>query len=217
MNNKMNIIVFGAAGDVGQRIVNEAVARNHNTTAIIRRPVKPNTFPDSVDCASRDVLSATDLKELIARHDLVISTLRPSNGQENMLTKLTEKIVDAALATSTRFIVVGGAACLAVPNTDNHTVLTAPDFLPAEYVPIATACQQQHDNILPRLNPRGVYIAPPAVLIPGERTQSYRLGTDTLLVDDEGNSSISMEDFAHAILNEVESPMHQGTKFTVAY
>jgi uncharacterized protein len=61
------------------------------------------------------------------------------------------------------------------------------------------------------------YLSPAALLEPGERTGTYQLGTDELLADAEGNSTISMEDLAVTLLEEVERPRHHRTRFTVAY
>ncbi len=124
-------------------------------------------------------------------------------------------VAKAAKAAGTRFIVVGGAAPLRLPEDPSHTVLTAPGFLPESSVPIATACQQQHDWVLPQLGELGSYLCSPAMLLPGTRTGSYRVGDDTLITDDDGNSHISMEDFAVAALDEVEHSNHTGRRFTV--
>ena len=106
----MNIIIFGAAGDVGRRTVNEALDRGHQVTAVVRRLRTPSPFASSVNVLVRDVASATDLDDAIAGHDLAISALRPPDGEEESLVALTKAIVDAARIASVRFIVVGGAA-----------------------------------------------------------------------------------------------------------
>ncbi len=213
----MRVIVFGASGEVGSRMVAEAASRGHRVSAVSRGEPSPGTHDPSVATLIRDVESAGDLKEVIADHDLVISALRPRDGHEPTLVPLTTAVVEAARAAGKRFIVVGGAAPLGVPDMPGHTVLTAPGFLPESSVPIATACQRQHDWCLDHLEPHGSYICPPAMLTPGTRIGSYRSGSDTLVVDDQGHSSISMEDFAVAVLDEAEHPQHAGQQFTVGY
>ena len=213
----MKIIVFGASGEVGHRMVAEAVRRGSQVTAVSRREPSPGTHDPSVAAVVRAVESASDLQEVIAKHDLVISALRPQDGEEPKLVPLTAAVVEAARAADKRFIIVGGAAPLRIPDTPEYTVLTAPGFLPESSVPIATACQQQHDWCLDHLASLGSYICPPAMLAPGTRTGTYRIGIDTLVVDDQENSSISMEDFAVAILDEAEHPQHTGQQFTVGY
>ena len=215
--NTMKIIVFGASGEVGRRMVAEAARRGGRVTAVSRSEPSPGLHDASVATLVRDVESARDLTEVIADHDLVISALRPRDGHEPKLVDLTVTVVQAARAAGKRFIVVGGAAPLLVPGTPRHTVLTAPGFLPDSSVPIARACQQQHDWCLDHLEPHGSYLCPPAMLTPGTRTGSYRVGGEELIVDEQGQSHISMEDFAVAVLDEAEHPQHAGRQFTVGY
>ncbi len=211
----IKIAVFGASGDVGRRMVAEAARRGHRVTAVARRGPSPGMHDPAVSTLIRDVESAKDLEQVIADHDLVISALRPPEGEEPKLVELTAAVVEAARASGTRFIIVGGAAPLRLPDSPEHTVLTAPGFLPESFVPIATACQRQNDWVLPRLGDLGSYICPPAMLAPGTRTGAYRVGDETLVTDPDGNSRISMEDFAVAALDEAEHPNHTGCRFTV--
>lgn len=210
----MKIIVFGAAGDVGRRVVAEARSRGHQVSAVVRKP-RAGGFEAGVEVVVRDVASAGDLTEVMEGHDAVISALRPPDGEESALLPLTRAVVRSARRAGVPFIVVGGAAVLRLPDDPEHTVLTAPGFLPEAVVPIATACQYQYDWCVQELESTGTYICPPAMLEPGERTGSYRTGADTLVVDEEGRSRISLEDFAVAILDEVELPRHRGHRFTV--
>lgn len=211
------VIVFGATGGVGRRLVAEAARRGHKVTAVSRSESASTEFGPGVEPLIRDVDAAGDLGRLIAAHDIVISALRPPEGREANLVRLTAAVVDAANAARRRFLVIGGAASLRLHDHPEHTVLTAPGFLPASVVPIATACRAQHDWILPQLGELGTYLCPPAMLSTGARTALYRTGTDTLVVDQEGASRISMEDFAVAALDEIEQPRHTGQRFTVGY
>lgn len=212
----MKIIVFGAAGDVGRRVVAEALFRKHEVTAVVRRLI-PDFFDPSVQVMVRDVSSATDLVEQIKSHDLVISALRPPAGEDSALLPLTQTVVEASRAAGVRFVIVGGAASLLVPGTSGHTVLTAPGFLPQEVIPIATACQQQYEWCINNLDKIGAYVCPPALLMPGERSGVYRTGSDMLVLGDDGQSRISIEDFAVALLDEGESLEHAGLRTTVGY
>jgi putative NADH-flavin reductase len=213
----IKIIVFGASGEVGSRMVAEAVRRGHRVSAVHRSEPAPGEVGQDVEVLVRDVGFAGDLEQVIASHDIAISALRPPDGQEEMLVELTAKVVAAANSAGRKFLVVGGAAPLLLHDDPSHTVLTAPGFLPESVVPIATACQDQHDWIMPQLGDLGTYLCPPAMLTPGERTGSYRAGDATLVVDQNGASGISMEDFAVAALDEIEAPKHTGRRFTVGY
>lgn len=213
----LRIAVFGASGDVGRRLIAEGIGRGHRLTAITRRASEPGTHDLLVSELVHDIEADEDLAPIIASHDVVVTALRPRDGEEPKLVHLTARVVNAAIATRTRFIVVGGAAALILPDDPSHTVLTAPGFLPDSSMDIARACQDQHDWVYPRLGSLGVYICPPAQLAPGERTGAYRVGSDTLMVDDQGVSRISIEDFAVALMDEVQHAAHTGTQFTVAY
>lgn len=213
----LTIAVFGASGDVGRRLVAEGARRGHRLTAVSRREPEAGTHASSVTSLICDVENDEGLASVVESHDVIITALRPRDGEEPKLVDLTARVVGAALATGTRFIVVGGAAALTMPDDPSHTVLTAPDFLPDSTRAIAQACQDQHDWVRPRLGIVGVYACPPAMLTLGERTGTYRVGSDTLLVDDQGVSRVSMEDFAVALIDEAEERSHAGHPITVAY
>jgi putative NADH-flavin reductase len=133
-----------------------------------------------------------------------------------MLVSLTRSVLDAAARSSLRVLVIGGAASLKMPDQSGDTVLTAPGFLPDAAVPIAKACQAQYELCAVERRVDWSYLCPPAMLTPGVRTGRYRLGSDTLLVDADEKSAISMEDFAVALIDEAEAPRHKKARFTVA-
>lgn len=213
----LRIAVFGATGQVGRRMAAEAARRGHRVTAIVRPTSQVVPADKEVRTRKLDVESGEDLRAIIAEHDIVISALRPPDGQEQKLLPLTAAVVEAARAAGTRFVVVGGAAPLRLPDDPEHTVLTAPGFLPDSVFPIAEACQQQHDWVIGRLDELGSYLCPPAMLQGGMRTGAYRTGSEQLVTDREGVSRISIEDFAVAALDEAEIPSHLGQQFTVGY
>lgn len=130
---------------------------------------------------------------------------------------ITRSILDGVAQSKTRALIVGGAATLKLPGKGDTTVLTAPDFLPKDVIDIARACAEQHDLCRANQEANWIYVSPPAMLIPGARTGHYRLGADELLVDSDGVSQISMEDFAVALIDEAEQVNHQRVRFAVAY
>ncbi len=212
----MKMIVFGARGEVGSRIVSEALARDHAVTAVVRSQAQTQSLPPLVTSRVADLSDTAQVAEMMAGHDLAISALRPPDGQEDTLVALTRSVLDSAARYSLWTIVVGGAASLQLPGQNGHTVLTAPGFLPDAVVPIAKACQAQYELCIAEDRVDWSYICPPAMLTPGIRTGRYRLGTDTLVVDADGNSAISMEDFAVALIDEAEAPRHKNARFTAA-
>ncbi|MEM7404355.1 MAG: NAD(P)H-binding protein [Pseudomonadota bacterium] len=213
----MKIIVFGARGDVGSRVVKEALSRGHDVTAVVRSDAQAKTLPRGVTQCIADVANSERLSALMSGHDLAVSALRPPDGQEGTLVTLTRAVLEAASDARVRVLLVGGAASLKVPDLTGHTVLTAPGFLPAWVKPIAKACQAQYELCAAETETDWTYLCPPAMLTPGARTGHYRLGSDALVVDSGGNSAISMEDFAVALIDEAETPRHHRARFTVAY
>ena len=213
----MKITVFGAAGEVGSRIVAEALSRDHAVTAVVRNSAQFNKLPQGVTPRSGNAENIADVVRLTASQDLVISAIRPSTGYEDKLVTTTQSILNGAAQSDIRVLVVGGAASLKLPGQGDTTVLTAPNFLPVEVINIARACFAQHEACEADQNANWTYLSPPAMLIPGIRTGNYRLGADELVVDKEGVSQISMEDFAVVLLDEAEQPKHYRARFTAAY
>lgn len=197
----MRITVFGASGTVGSEVVAEARARGHHVTEVTR--------------AVADAANPDHVAELAQNSDLVIGATRPAPGREPDLVKNTLGLLAGTARAGVRLLLVGGAATLTIPGTDT-TVLDDPEF-PDALRPIATACAEQHAVCLADSTTDWTYVSPPALLEPGVRTGRYRLGADELLVDAEGNSTISTADFAVALLDEAERPAHRRTRFTVGY
>ncbi len=212
----MKIIIFGAAGNVGSRIVNEALNRGHEVSAVVRKTEQLTKLPPAVQGCMGDAQKVSDVARLTAGHDLVITAVRPPSGDESLLIPITQAILAGAAESAVRVLVVGGAASLKIPGQDT-TVLSAENFLPEAVKPIATACFAQHQAVEQANNSNWAYLSPPAMLVPGERTGEYQLGLDELLYDHQGNSQISMEDFAVVLLDEGEAPKHHGVRFTAAY
>ncbi|MFF1820010.1 NAD(P)-dependent oxidoreductase [Kribbella sp. NPDC058245] len=200
----MRILVFGATGAVGSRVSQEALNRGHHVTAVSR-----------AGTVQGDASDAADVAELSQGHDVVISATRPHAGQEAELTLAAKGLLNGLRFSRVRLILVGGAASLTVPGT-GRTLAEQPDF-PAELRPIAEACNEQLDLVRTATDVDWTYVSPPALLEPGIRTGNYRLGTDELVVAADGTSSLSMEDFAMALVDEAERAQHRGRRFTVGY
>lgn len=212
----MRITVFGAAGNVGSRVVAEALARGHEVTAAVRNPARFHELHARAHARAGDAANVEDVAELSAGQHVVISATRPEPGHENDLVTTTEALLAGLAPTGVRLLVVGGAATLTVPGTGGSTVMDDPEF-PATLRDLALACAQQLEACRAEAGVDWAYLSPPALLEPGQRTGRYRLGADELLLDTENNSTISMEDLAVALLDEAEQPKHHRTRFTVAY
>ncbi|MFJ4656152.1 NAD(P)-dependent oxidoreductase [Nocardia sp. NPDC088792] len=213
----MRITVFGASGDVGSRVIDEALRRGHRVVAVARNAERLNTLPSEVEVRRGNAARPEDVAAASAGSDLVISATRPVPGREHELPEVAQALLEGLAHSGTRLLVVGGAGSLTPPGAE-LPLNQQPDF-PAELLPIAEACDKQLTVF--RAAQSGpvawTYVSPSALLEPGERTGVFRLGKDELLTDDEGNSSISMEDLAVALLDEAETPRHHRTRFTVGY
>ncbi|MEV5380734.1 NAD(P)-dependent oxidoreductase [Streptomyces nondiastaticus] len=212
----MRITVFGAAGNVGSRVVAEALSRGHHVTAVVRDAARFPELPAAAEARTGDASNPDDVARLSAGQDLVIGATRPAPGSERQLVAATEGLLAGLARTGVRLLLVGGAGSLTLPGTEGTTVIDGPGF-PADWRPIALACNDQLAACRADQEVDWAYLSPAALLEPGERTGRYRLGKDELLVDAEGVSAISMEDLSVALLDEAERPAHHRARFTVAY
>ncbi|WP_044561012.1 NAD(P)-dependent oxidoreductase [Azospirillum sp. B4] len=203
----MNIALIGATGNVGSRILAELRRRGHAVTAIARdvRKLPPQ---DGVTAKAGDTGDAGTLAPLLAGHDAVISSTR---FQGLDLASLLSAI---KVAGAKRLLVVGGAGSLEV--APGVALIDTPDF-PAAYKAEAEAGRQVLNALRQGPGVEWTFLSPSAFFYAGERTGTFRLADDQLLVDAAGKSHISYEDFAVALVDEVESPVHANRRFTVGY
>jgi len=203
----MNIAVVGATGKAGSRVVTEALARGHRVTAISRHaenaPREPNLTAQAGDASDPDVLA-----KILSGHDAVISSLRFTESDPAKLI--------AAVKTSgvNRYLIVGGAGSLEV--APGKALVDTPEF------PAHARGEADKGRVFLNMlrGERGLdwaFLSPSMLFAPGARTGKFRLGRDQLLTDAQGKSSISMEDFAIAMIDELERPKHSRQRFTVGY
>jgi uncharacterized protein len=207
----MKVILYGATGKAGSRILQELIARGHDVTAVARDPEK---LPPKVESKRGDLDNVDAIASVIAGADAVVSAYGPPPDDTDQLVAVTERLIAAVKKGGTpRLIVVGGAASLEVAP---GVTLIASGHLPAAYLPIA----KSHDKALKLLQASDInwtYFSPAAFFEPGERTGKFRLGANELIADEKGESRISMEDYAIALVNELEHPAHERVRFTVGY
>jgi uncharacterized protein len=200
----MKILLFGATGMIGQRIATELADRGHEVTGVSRSgPVKGDVH---------------DAATLAKDYDAVVSAISPPrDGTEPegpFLDAYRALIQGVREAGVRRLIVVGGAGSLKIaPGLD---LVDTPDF-PEIYKKEALA-QRAALGLFHQVDDLDwTYISPAAEIAPGERTGVYRIGGEELLVDDEGRSFITAEDYAVAIADELENGAHPRKRITVAY
>lgn len=209
----MKILLIGASGNIGRRIMAEATSRGHAVTAVARDQSKIEGNGGDVAIVSADVLKRHDMKTLVCDHDVVINAAAPSENVNDVSAAANVLIGVLHETPDTRLIVVGGAGSLEVEG--GKQLVETPEF-PDEWKSLAKA-HREALNRYRRSTIEWTYLSPPADIRPGTRTGKYREGKDRLLIDETGKSTISIEDFAVAVLDEVEHPHHIQERFTVAY
>ncbi|SDM29057.1 hypothetical protein SAMN05661010_03853 [Modicisalibacter muralis] len=213
----MRITVFGAAGNMGSRIVAEALSRGHEVSAVLRDPTRSHELLAAATIRVGDAANAESVAELSAGQDVVIGATRPAPGNEGEHAMTAKALLAGVTQAGVRLLLVGGAGGLSVPGTAGTLVADDPNFVPPAWRDIARACVDQFEACRADTQADWTYLSPPALLAPGERSGHFRLGGDELLVDGEGNSAISMEDLAVALIDEAERPRHRRARFTAAY
>ena len=207
----MKVVLYGATGNSGRRILNELVARNHTVTAVSR---SLSTFPHGVVAEQDDMSDAGRIAATIEGADAVVSAYAPPPTDTDALIGVVERLIEAVHQTaSTRLLVVGGAGSLEV--APGVTLLDS-GHLPEAWRPIAVS----HDKALRLLQQSDIdwtYFSPAAFFEPGERTGKFRIGEDQLIANEAGESRISMEDYAIALVDELEHPANERARFTVGY
>lgn len=200
------VALIGASGNAGSRILKELSDRGHAVTAIARNPDNIAELPQ-VTAVKGDVHDKDGLAALISGHDAVISSVHFTASDPQTL-------IDAVRRSGVRrYLIVGGAGSLEV--APGQRVVDLPDF-PDAYKAEATKGAEFLDLIRKADDLDWTFISPSAEFVPGKRTGTFRLGKDTLLANEAG-SSISFEDFAIALVDEIENPQHIRARFTVGY
>src|SRR5271155_3952642 len=203
----MKIALIGATGSVGTRLISELTRRGHHVTAIARHPEKlqGQAFVSPV---AGDVQNENALAAVLAGHDAVIHSVK-------FLSTDPAKVIAATKAAKVpRLLVVGGAGSLEV--APGLTLVNSPDF-PPEYKPETLAGVKFLDVLREEKELDWTFLSPSYLFAPGERAGKFRLGKDQLLVGADGQSRISTEDFAIALVDELEQPKHPRDRFTVGY
>ncbi len=202
----MKIAIIGVTGNAGSRIATELLNRGHKVTGIARHPEKLQPRPN-LTLVQGDVKNEAELAELLSGHDAAIHTVR-------FLDTDSRSMIAAARKAGVRLLVVGGASSLEVaPGT---ILLDTPGFPPA-YKPEASAGRDFLNVLKAEKDLDWTYLSPSVFFAPGERTGTFRLGKDQLLTGADGQSKISMEDYAIALADEIEQPRHRRQRFTVGY
>lgn len=210
----MKLVLFGASGTIGQRILREALHRGHDVTAVAREISKITEKSDHLYAVKGDLFLQESVAELSRDHDAAVSAYGVGNGSAEALIEGTQSLIEGVRQSGVRrLIVVGGAGSLLVQ--PGLRLVDTPDF-PEAWRGIALA-HAEALALLQKSDLDWTYFSPAAFIQPGERTGRFRVGTTRLIVDDKGESRISVEDYAVALVDELEKPEHMGAQMTVGY
>ena len=214
-----NVLLIGATGFVGSAVLNELVSRGHKVTAVARNVEKVEKS-ELVDVVKEDVANVDAIAKLAEGKDAIISAYNPGWTNPDIATLISEnypKILSVAKKSGVeRLLIVGGAGTLfcapglrvvdsgAIPEEIMGGVRPLGDFY-------LNTLMNENDIDWVFFSPAGVFDQQ------GKKTGNYRLGKDDLIVDAEGNSHISVQDYADAMVNELEKPAHHKERFTIGY
>lgn len=217
----MRVTLFGASGMVGRPLVEELLSRGHQVTAVVRNPDRVEAR-DGLTVIAGDAFDPGSVQAAIAGADVLVTsvTVRDEAQREDPArtpTALVRTAAEAAAAQGIRYFAMGGAGSLEV--APGVQLVDTPEF-PAVAKPesggFRDALHHLQDSAPDGLD--WVMLSPPIRIDPeAGRTGSYRVGADTLLTDEQGDSRISAADLAVAVVDELEKPAHSGRRFSVAY
>jgi uncharacterized protein len=206
----MRIIVFGATGRQGSRLVTEALERGHEVTAAVRSEDRAGSVDSRATIVVADALDPDRVAEVSAGHDGALNATKERHA--DVARALLEGLARAGVP---RLVIVGGASSLEV--APGVRLFDTPEFQEEWKAEAASGIESLGVYRSVDTPVEWTYVSPGAFLAPGERTGSYRTGGEQLLVREDGSSAISMEDFAIALVDELENPQHPNQRFTAAY
>lgn len=212
----LKIVLFGASGNLGSRIAKEALARGQHVTAVMRNPARLSLRHENLRAMRADATDPLLVATVARGHDVIISAIGATpDSPESLAQAATSMMQGAREVGIKRVMVVNGAGSLEV--SKGKLLMDTPQF-PADWRWVAKA----HRDALAVLRARGsdldwTAVSPAAMIEPGKRTGNFRLGGDQLLADAKGQSRISMEDYAAAFMDELESERYVGRRMSVAY
>ncbi|UFH57035.1 NAD(P)-dependent oxidoreductase [Spirosoma sp. KNUC1025] len=214
----MKLAIIGASGFVGSALLAEALQRGHTVTAIVRHPEKITVTDPNLTVKQGDAQDANMVAQLVAGHDAVLSAYNAGWTNPHLYKdflngcKAIEKGTE--LAGVKRFLVVGGAGSLEI--APGVQLVDTPQF-PADWKAGATSARDYLNVLRQNTTLDWTFLSPAIMLEPGERTGTFRIGTEQPVFDEKGESKISVNDLAVAILNEIEHPQFIQKRFTVGY
>jgi len=213
------IVLIGASGFIGSAILKEALDRGHEVIAVVRHPEKITIKHKNLIVKQSDVSILENVTEACKGAEIVISAYNPGWKNPDIAeetTRVYRILLEGIRRTGVkRFLVVGGAGSLFI--SPGKRLLDAgiiPDsFLPA----VRSLASFYSDDLKNEKTIDWVFFSPAGNIAPGKRSGKFRLGKDDMIFDSEGKSNISVEDYAMAMVDELEKPIHHRERFTIGY
>ena len=214
-----SVVLIGASGFVGTAILNELLSRGHKVTAVVRNPEKINVSNSNLRIVKADVSDTDAMTEACKDKDAIISAYNPGWSNPDIYEETLRNyplILGAAKQSEVkRLLCVGGAGTLfCAPGLRVVDSGAIPDGIMGG---VKSLGEFYLNTLMHEKEIDWVFFSPAGTLEPGKRTGQFRLGKDDLIVDENGNSHISVEDYAVAMVDELENPKHHYERFTIGY
>lgn len=213
------VTLIGASGFVGTALLNELLSRGHMVKAIVRNPKKIQVTNDKLTVKAADVSDKSTLVELCKGSDVVISAYNPGWNNPSIYNDTLKNypiiLNSVKEAKVERLLIVGGAGTLfCAPGLRVVDSGAIPDAIMGG---VKSLGEFYLNTLMKEDQLDWVFFSPAGLLEDGKRTGTFRLGKDDLIVDKEGQSHISVQDYAMAMIDEMEKKVHHKERFTIGY
>ncbi len=214
-----SVVLIGASGFVGNAILNELLSRGHKVTAVVRNPEKINVSNSNLEIVKTDVSDTNVMVEICKGKDAIISAYNPGWANPDIYEETLRNyplILEAAKRSGAkRLLCVGGAGTLfCAPGLRVVDSGAIPDAIMGG---VKSLGEFYLNTLMNEKAIDWIFFSPAGTLEPGKRTGKFRLGKDDLIIDENGISHISVEDYAVAMVDELENPKHHYERFTIGY
>ena len=214
-----SVVLIGASGFVGNAILNELLSRGHKVTAVVRNPKKINVTNSNLEIVKTDVSDTNVMVEICKGKDAIISAYNPGWANPDIYEETLRNyplILEAAKRSGAkRLLCVGGAGTLfCAPGLRVVDSGAIPDAIMGG---VKSLGEFYLNTLMNEKAIDWIFFSPAGTLEPGKRTGKFRLGKDDLIVDENGISHISVEDYAVAMVDELENPKYHYERFTIGY
>ena len=221
----LNIVVYGATGQVGTHVVQEALDRGHHVTAVSRKPEQVEMQHDNLAVVKGDLLDKASVAEIVTGQDVVVVSVRgvigdsglPESALQFMAAEVLVDVLSGLGDSAPRLLHVGGSGSLEVEPGVRYAgklpAILIPKNLEIEILGqiLALEFYRKVDDV------NWTYVTPPKNFTNGPRTGEFRIGGDAALEDSRGRTRVSRADFAVALIDEAEQAKHVRERISVAY